>query len=393
MELYDVIIIGASAAGLMCAIESGKRRRKVLVLDHSNIAGKKVLISGGGRCNFTNALVNEEQYISHNPHFCKSSLRRYTSTDFLSLVNEYKIPWHEKHRGQYFCDHSSKDIMNMILKECSKVQVKIKLNVNVDNISKNNEHIFILNSHDNQLKCKSLVIATGGLSLPNLGATSFGFKVAEQFGIKVWPLKPALVPFTLNAKERELFSSLAGVSLISIVSCRQHSFKEDLLFTHRGLSGPAILQISSYWNEGEWIAINLLPDLDLHIELLKAKREGQKMALHNFLKKYLPGRIAKCFIHAEELQKPLFSFSDKRLHEISEIFHHWKVKPGGTEGYRTAEVTLGGVDCDSLSSKTMECKKIKGLYFVGEVIDVTGWLGGYNLQWAWASGWSAGQYA
>ena len=392
MKKVDVIIIGASASGLMCAIEAAKRGRNVLVLDHANKAGKKILMSGGGRCNFTNYDVSSENYISHNQHFVKSALSRFTQWDFIAMVEAYKIPYHEREHGQLFCNDSSKDILNLLLSECEKANVNIQLNTKISKLTQDDNQHFIVYSEQNEFTCKSIVIASGGLSIPKMGATPFGYKVAEQFNIKVWPTSAGLVPFTLHNQDKEKLSELSGIAINSIVSTNNKDFRENILFTHRGLSGPAILQISSYWSAGEEIEINLLPDIDLLEQLSSTRNEQPKIKLKTFLHKQLPKRLVNIFVEEKMLDKPLQELSDKELKIIAEIFQNWTLKPNGTEGYRTAEVTLGGVDCDALSSKTFESKDVSGLYFVGEVMDISGWLGGYNFQWSWSSGWCAGQY-
>jgi predicted Rossmann fold flavoprotein len=376
----------------MCAIEAGKRHRKVLVLDHANKAGKKILISGGGRCNFTNYTIDPENYLSHNPHFCKSALSRYTQWDFLEMVNHYQIPFHEREHGQLFCDNSAKDILNMLLEECKKASVSIRLKNNLHEIEKLTDQGFSLETDKENFQCQSLVIATGGLSFPTMGATPFGYKVAEQFGLKVWPTSAGLVPFTLQPEDKETFSPLSGIAVDCIVNVKNTSFRENVLFTHRGLSGPAILQISSYWKPGVEISINFLPDLFIQGEITANLESASKNILKTILAKHLPKRLVSTLFDESMLQKKLTELSKQELKEISEKIHDFRIKPNGTEGYRTAEVTLGGVDCDELSSKTMETKKVPGLYFIGEIVDVTGWLGGYNFQWAWASGWCAGQF-
>ena len=387
----DVIIIGASASGLMCAIEAGKRGRRVIVLDHSNKAGKKILMSGGGRCNFTNVDVDPDNFISHNPHFCKSALSRYTQWDFIALVNEYQIPYHERDLGKLFCDDSAKDILNMLLAECKKEKVKVQLNCDIKNIIKDDDESFVVDASSGKYRAVSLVIASGGLSIPKMCASPLGYKVAEQFGHHIWPTSPGLVPFTLQPHDKEKLETLSGISVACDVSNERIHFKENILFTHRGLSGPAILQISSYWQPGETIFINLLPDLDV-VELLTARQALQpNIKLKTLLSEVLPKRLLPSLFDQAALDKPLQELSSIRISEIARQLQQWKIKPGGTEGYRTAEVTLGGVDCDELSSKTMQSNKVAGLYFIGEVVDVTGWLGGYNFQWAWSSGWCAGQ--
>jgi hypothetical protein len=376
----------------MCAIEAGKRQRKVVVLDHANKPGKKILMSGGGRCNFTNYHVSAENYISHNPHFCKSALSRYTQWDFIELVNRYQIPFHEREHGQLFCDHSARDILNMLLDECKSVQVLIKLNSEIIAVSQMQNGEFKVDTPSTTYQCQSLVVATGGLSIPKMCASPLGYKIAEQFAIKVWPTHAGLVPFTLQPEDKARFSPLSGIAIDSMVSNERASFRENILFTHRGLSGPAILQISSYWQPGESIHINLLPDLELLEALKVAQQQFPQQQLRKWLGQYLPRRVISTLLDKDLIDSRLQSLSRKQFQAISEQLQDWLIKPNGTEGYRTAEVTLGGVDCDALSSKTMECKTVAGLYFIGEVVDVTGWLGGYNFQWAWSSAWCAGQY-
>lgn len=391
MEKYDVIIIGAGAAGLFCAIEAGKRKRKVLVLDHANKAGKKILMSGGGRCNFTNLDVTPEKFISNNPHFCKSALSRYTQWQFIELVEKYKIAYHEKTLGQLFCDHKAKDILNMLLTECENAGVDIYLNARVDKIDKLVDHHFKLSSNRGQFHCQSLVVATGGLSIPTMGASPFGYQIAEQFAINVLPTQAGLVPFTLQPEDKDKYSQLSGVTLASCISNSQIDFYENILMTHRGLSGPAILQISSYWQPGEAITIKLQPALNLYDELISMQQRHPAQMLKSILSKYFPKRLIDIFIDEVSLETKMQSFSHERFEQISALLQAWTIKPNGTEGYRTAEVTLGGVDCRAISSKTMEANDVKGLYFIGEVLDVSGWLGGYNFQWAWSSAWAAGQ--
>jgi len=388
-NFWDVIIIGAGAAGLMCAIEAGKRKRHVLVIDHANKAGKKILMSGGGRCNFTNYYIQPENYISHNPHFCKSALTRYTQWDFIKLINKHQIPFHEKTLGQLFCDNKSKDVLNMLLQECLDAGVKIWLNTKVNKI--NLQDNFNLATSSGMLTCESLVIATGGLSIPTLGATPFAYQVAEQFGIKVWPTRAGLVPVTWDQKDKNKMELLAGISVPSSVSNKRITFKENILFTHRGLSGPAILQMSSYWEVGEMLNINLLPEVNVK-EFLKLQRlTSPQKQLNTILNTLLPTKIIENFFSHALLSQKIANVSDAIFTEISQLLNAWCIKPQGTEGYRTAEVTLGGIDCHAVSSKTMEAMTIKNLYFIGEALDVTGWLGGYNFQWAWSSGWAAGQ--
>jgi len=391
MKYIDVLIIGAGAAGLMCAIEAAKRGRSVLILEHSNKPGKKILMSGGGRCNFTNYNISPDNYISHNPHFVKSALSRYTQWDFISLVEKHNIAYHEKVHGQLFCNNKAKDILSMLLAECKKYNVSIHLKESVSNIKKLTENSFKIKTNLNQYECESLVIASGGLSIPTLGASPFGYRIAEQFNIKVWPTRAGLVPFTLHSHDKERFSSLPGISNNSVISSKRTQFQENILFTHRGLSGPAILQISSYWTPGEDLTIDLLPNTKLYDILSLAKVNHPLTTLKTILSKHFAKKLACALIKEDILERKLKTFSNQELELISESFHHFKIKPNGTEGYRTAEVTLGGVNCDEISSKTMEARSISGLYFIGEVLDVSGWLGGYNFQWAWSSGWAAGQ--
>lgn len=386
----DVLIIGASASGLMCAIEAGRRGRRVIVLDHANKAGKKILMSGGGRCNFTNMDISADNYISHNPHFCKSALKRFSQWDFIAMVNQYRIPYHERDLGKLFCDDSAKDILKMLLEECKKVKVEIKLNTDIDKIEKSDE-TFTIKSSSGNYKATSLVVACGGLSIPKMCASPLGYKIAEQFGHHIWPTSAGLVPFTLQPQDKEKFSELSGISVNSIVGNKRMHFSENILFTHRGISGPAILQISSYWKPGEAVDINLLPEIDVENWLIIKQSNHPNSKLKTVFTEILPKRLIPIFFDDDTAEKPLQEFSKIRFAEIAQQLQHWQIKPNGTEGYRTAEVTLGGVDCDELSSKTMESSKVNGLYFIGEVVDVTGWLGGYNFQWAWSSGWCAGR--
>lgn len=387
----DVLIIGASASGLMCAIQAGKRGRKVIVLDHANKAGKKILMSGGGRCNFTNYEIDSANFISHNPHFCKSALSRFTQWDFIAMVNDYNIPFHERDHGQLFCDESAKDILNMLQSECAKVNVDIRLNSTIEKINCDSSGDFFVEVAQEKYKTGSVVIASGGLSIPKMGASPFGYKIAAQFGHKVWPTRAGLVPFTLHPHDKQDLSPLSGIAVNCIVSNERKQFRENILFTHRGLSGPAILQISSYWKPGEAININLLPDLDIE-DFLQSRQSSQpRIKLKSLLAEVLPKRLLLVLFATDMLDKPLQEISQKQLLEIQQKLSCWQVSPNSTEGYRTAEVTIGGVDCDEISSKTMQSNLVDGLYFVGEVLDVSGWLGGYNFQWAWSSGWCAGQ--
>lgn len=387
----DVIIIGAGASGLMCAIEAGKRQRKVLVLEHANKPGKKILMSGGGRCNFTNYTVEAENFLSENAHFCKSALSRFTQWDFLEMIHAQEIPYHEREHGQLFCNESARDILNMLLSECDKVGADIRLKADVLSVQKHAKSGFVVKTKTQEITCQSLVIATGGLSIPKMGATPFAYKVAEQFGVKVQPTRAGLVPFTLHVEDKEKFAVLSGLALSATISNTRQSFTENLLFTHRGLSGPVALQMSSYWREGEELRINLLPELDLQQQLIQAQKEKIKLKVKNYLTHVLAKRLVSVFLQDELLELSLLDLSHKQIQLIAEQFNDWKIKPNGTEGYRTAEVTLGGVDCHAISSKTLQANQVKGLYFVGEALDVSGWLGGYNFQWAWASGWCAGQ--
>ncbi|MGZ8903758.1 MAG: NAD(P)/FAD-dependent oxidoreductase [Methylobacter sp.] len=391
MTETDVIIIGAGAAGLMCAIEAGKRGRKVIVLDHANKAGKKILMSGGGRCNFTNYFIESDKFISNNPSFCKSALSRYTQWDFLALIETHRIAFHEKDHGQLFCNESAGDILAMLLSECAKVSVVVQLNTRIETIERLSNQFYI-KTGNGSLACESLVVATGGLSIPKMGATPLGYKIAEQFGINVVSTRAGLVPFTLHPEDKDRFSTLAGIAVPCHVSNKRQSFQENILFTHRGLSGPAVLQISSYWQPGEEVMVNLLPQTNLNAELKSNRQQKIKSTLKTILDGYLPKRLIRCLLNEDLLNLTLQDLSDRQIQQIFDQLHNWSIKPNSTEGYRTAEVTLGGIDCDAISSKTMESKKVPGLYFIGEVMDVTGWLGGYNFQWAWSSGWCAGQH-
>ncbi|MDO9167977.1 MAG: NAD(P)/FAD-dependent oxidoreductase [Methylobacter sp.] len=391
MTEVDIIIIGAGASGLMCAIEAGKRGRKVLVLDHANKAGKKILMSGGGRCNFTNYSIEPDNFISHNPHFCKSALSRYSQWDFLALIGKYPIAFHERDHGQLFCNESARDILDMLLTECAKAGVMVQLSTDIDSIERLDKR-FSVKTKQGNFSCQSLVVATGGLSIPKMGATPLGYKIAQQFGINVLPTHAGLVPFTLQPEDKERFSALSGIAVPCVVSNKRQRFSENVLFTHRGLSGPAILQISSYWQAGEDVVINLLPQLNLEAELKLKRQQKLKNKLKTILEGYLPKRLIASFLPEDLLDLSLQDLSDKQIQRVADQFNNWTIKPNGTEGYRTAEVTSGGVDCDAISSKTMESKQVPGLYFIGEVLDVTGWLGGYNFQWAWSSAWCAGQY-
>jgi len=384
-----VLIIGAGAAGMMCAIEAGKRHRSVHIIDHANKPGKKILMSGGGRCNFTNLYVRPECYISHNSHFCKSALSRYTADNFITLVKKHNIAFHEKKHGQLFCDEKAKDILYLLLNECADARVNMGLNESVLSVEKI-EDKFQVETNKNHYNCESLVVATGGLSIPTLGSSPLGYKIAEQFGIKVWPVRAGLVPLTLHTSDKEKFSSLSGIAQDSITTRGTRSFRENILFTHRGLSGPAILQISNYWEPGEPLSINLLPDLDLLSIMIQKQKDQPKIPFREIIAPLISKRVLATLL-PQNINHPLGSLPLNVLKTLCQSLTHWQIKPNGTEGYRTAEVTLGGVDTHALSSKTMECNHVKGLYFIGEVVDVTGWLGGYNFQWAWSCAWAAGQ--
>jgi hypothetical protein len=384
----DVIIIGGGAAGLFCAIEAGKRGRSVLVLEHSDRVGKKIAISGGGRCNFTNLNTAPENFISANPNFCKSALARYTPEDFIALVRKHRIAYHEKKLGQLFCDESSHEIIRMLLAECEAARVSIRLNCLVRKLSKDTG--FTLETNQGRFECDSLVIATGGLSIAPIGATDFGYRIAREMGLRVRETRPALVPLTFAPQTLSELKALSGISIDARVSCNDAEFRENILLTHRGLSGPAILQISSYWKKGDAIKIDLLPETDA-LEILSQKHQSE-MEMANLLGQFLPKRFAHAWCELHGPSRPLKFYSKKDLSEIARRLHDWQLRPDGTEGYRKAEVTAGGVDTDELSSKTMEARRVPGLFLIGEVLDVTGHLGGYNFQWAWASGYAAGQY-
>lgn len=392
-KTVDVVIIGAGAAGLMCAAQAARRGRQVLLLEHAKKPGRKILISGGGRCNFTNYDVSAANYLCQNPHFVKSALSQYTNWDFISLVSKYGIAYEERDHGQLFCLDSAKEIVDMLLSECNQPTIEQRYQVEISTIA-HTEQGFTLQTTIGEIECASLVVATGGLSMPKLGATPFGYKIAEQFGLPVISTSAGLVPFTLHVQDKEDFAPLSGVAIpVEMRAECGKTFKEALLFTHRGLSGPAVLQISSYWTPGQAITTNLVPDVDL-AELLNREKEAHpNQSLKNTLSKVLPKRLVEVLIERQPFaDKPLKQYSPKELDAVQTSLEQWSIVPNGTEGYRTAEVTLGGVDTDCLSSKTMECKTVAGLFFVGEVMDVTGWLGGYNFQWAWSSGYVAGQW-
>jgi len=389
---FDVVIIGAGAAGLMCALTAGQRGRKVLLLDHAKAVGEKIRISGGGRCNFTNLHTAPKNFISHNSHFCVSALKRFTQHDFIALVKKHEIAFHEKTLGQLFCDISSRQIIEMLLKECADGAVEIRLETSAGKIKKS-ENLFEIEIGDELIQSESLVIATGGLSIPKIGATGFGYDVARQFGLKIKQTIPALVPLTLAEEILCKTKNLSGIAVDAIVSCGKINFREAILFTHRGLSGPAILQISSYLQRGEKIVINLLPEIDVFVQLQEAKKLQPKQQLPSFFTQFLPKSLAIFLAEQANHQGNLSDLSNKKIKEISDLINRWTPVTTGTEGYAKAEVTLGGIDSNEISSKTFEAKSVPNLFFVGEVLDVTGWLGGFNFQWAWASGRAAGECA
>lgn len=374
----------------MCALTAGQRGRRVMVLDRADRAGKKILISGGGRCNFTNLGIDAENYLSANPYFCKSALNRYTPHDFISLVEKYGVPYHEKTAGQLFCDCDSGEVVDLLLEECRRAGVAIKIKCAVEKIRK--EGRFALRTGLGEWTAESLVIATGGLSMPQIGASGFGYAVAKQFGLNVLPCRPGLVPLTLSDGDLRDLKDLSGISVKAAVSCSGQRFLDDVLFTHKGLSGPAILQISNYWNPGDEILMDLFPDFDIGEAVQRWRKERPKAELKSMVGSLLPKRLAHRLLGLADCDRPLNRCGEKEIAKVAETFHRWRLRPSGTEGYQKAEVTTGGVDTAELSSKTFEAKKVKGLYFIGEVLDVTGWLGGYNLQWAWSSGHCAGQF-
>ena len=390
----QVIIIGAGAAGLMCAISAAELGKDVIVLDHANKAGKKILISGGGRCNFTNMYTESSNYLSNNPHFCKSALKRYTQWDFIAEMDKAQLPWHEKKLGQLFSDNGSQAVLDVLLNRLEELKVPVQLNCTINSIQKT-EQGFDLETAQGNKTCSSLVIATGAMSFPTMGATDFGHKIAKQFDLDLTHTAPGLVPFTFDAKEKQRFDGLSGVSMDTNIECTDNkkapSFRENILFTHKGLSGPAVLQISSYWTPGQSIKVCCLPDLDLFEELKNQQQSHPNKHLHSILKQHFPERVMNAFCKDVEIQKPLQQYKHNDLQNIADLFQNWEFIPSGTEGYKKAEVTLGGVNTDEISSKTFEAKKVSGLYFIGEVLDVTGHLGGFNFQWAWASGYCCGQ--
>ena len=392
METVDIVVIGAGAAGMMCAIEAAKRGRSVLVVDHAKAAGEKIRISGGGRCNFTNLHASPKNYLSQNPHFCISAMSRYTQRDFIALVERHRIAYHEKTLGQLFCDGSALQIIEMLLGEMKRHGARLKLGCSVSAVEKSAEG-FSLQLSDGPVRCRSLVVACGGKSIPKMGATGFGYDIATQFGLRIVETRPALVPLTFEPNTLERLKPLAGIAVDAVVSCGKTKFAEAMLFTHRGISGPSILQISSYWREGDEIRIAMLPETDILEALREQRKQNGKQALQTALALYLPRKLAQTIAEDIGVTGHLADMSDKTFRRVEAAINDWYIKPAGSEGYRTAEVTLGGVDTCDLDSKTMEAKSVPGLFFIGEVVDVTGWLGGYNFQWAWSSGWVAGQSA
>ena len=392
MDQFDVVVIGAGAAGMFCAAQAGQGGCKVLLLDNGKKLGRKILMSGGGRCNFTNLYTEPAAYLSENPHFCKSALARYTQWDFIDLVSRYNIAWHEKTLGQLFCDDSAQQIVAMLEQECEKGHVVTRLRSDIGAVEKTGDG-FTLQVNGQQVSARSLVVASGGLSMPGLGASPFGYRLAEQFGLKVLPTRAGLVPFTLHKPLLEHLQTLSGVSVPSVMTAQDGTvFRESLLFTHRGLSGPAVLQLSSYWQPGEFVSVDLLPGVDLAAFLNQQRQEHPNQSLKNTLSIHLPKRLVECLQTLGQIPDvTLKQLNPSQQAALVEQLQNWQVQPNGTEGYRTAEVTLGGVDTRALSSKTMTANGVAGLYFIGEVVDVTGWLGGYNFQWAWSSAWACAQ--
>jgi predicted Rossmann fold flavoprotein len=388
MEAFDVAIIGAGAAGLMCAMTAGQRGRRVLLLEHNAEAGAKILISGGGRCNFTNLEIAPERFLSANPHFCKSALSRYTQHDFIALVERHRIRYHEKTLGQLFCDGSAREILAMLLAECAAANVDVRTGHRVSEISRGDR--FRIETDKGRFEASAMVMATGGLSIPKMGASGFAYDIARRFGLAVIEPRPGLVPLTFSGEMLELCKTLSGVSTDAIVSCGRISFRESILFTHRGLSGPAILQISSYWREGDSLSIDLAPSLDVAAFLIDRKRSRPKAELKTVLAEILPTRLATA-LAGGSFAEAIANIPDRDLMSLAQRLKNWELKPTGSEGFAKAEVTVCGIDTAGLSSKTMEARDVRGLFAIGEAVDVTGWLGGYNFQWAWSSGWCAGQ--
>jgi hypothetical protein len=400
VNMWDVIIIGAGASGLMCAIEAGKRGRRVLVLDHSKRGGQKIMICGGGRCNFTNLSVEPSNYICANPHFVRSCLSRYTQWDFIALVDKHKISWHERDHGQLFCDESAIQIVDMLLKEARDAKVKIQLNCTIEAQKKIADNHFSLSTSCGEYQCQSLVIATGGLSYAVTGATALAYEIAQSYEIPVRKTRPGLVPLTFSKDHRKILEKLSGISLTATLTtseksgkkAKKISFTDSMLFTYSGLSGPVVLQISNYWEPGNELSIDLLPQQSLSRLLEESLKDNPNQELKTLLSQLLPKRLIETLLFSENLKNlPVKQYNHKDLEAINSLFHNWQPSIGGTKWYKTAEVTLGGIDTDYISPKTMECKTVKGLYFTGEALDVTGWLGGYNLTFAWSSGWAAGQ--
>ena len=388
---YDVIVIGAGAAGLMCSIEAGKRKRSVCLIEHTSKIAEKIRISGGGRCNFTNLYSSDRNFISKNIHFSKSAFGKYDQNDFVSLVSKHNIEYYEKKLGQLFCKKSAREIIEMLISECKDQDIKIKLETSVITISKEKDTYFVKTNKGN-FSSKSLVVATGGLSIPKIGATDLGYRIAKQFNLNITNLFPALVPLTFKNDTLEFCKNLAGISINASVAIDKISFEEGLIFTHRGVSGPSILQISSYWKEGKPITINLLPSVNFYEILTNKRLNSAKTNISNILSEFLPKKLATAICDKLNINKKISETSNNDLHKLTNFVHNWSIVPDGTEGYKTAEVTIGGVNTNEISSSTMECKKHPGLFFIGEVLDVTGHLGGHNFQWAWSSGFVAGQH-
>ena len=392
MSKIDVIIIGAGASGLFCAMEAARRGRQVVVLDHAATPGRKILASGGGRCNFSNYQLAPGHFLGANPHFCKSALSRYNQWNFLELIKEHKIRFVEREHGQLFCEQSASEILAMLLDQCQKSGVRIFTSQTITEVKKSGEGEFVVTANQLSYVSTSLVIASGGLAMSDLGASDFGYKLAMKFGHTIIATHPGLVPLTFNAQDKEILSPLSGIAIPATVNCGKNSFTENLLFTHRGLSGPVILQISNHWQSGEPLTIDLFPDCDLLEELKDVQKTHPQRHLKSVLQDKLPKRLVLALLSEELINRPLQSISYADFAVVQRHLQQWVFRPAGTEGYKSAEVTMGGVNTAEVSSKTMESRKVAGLYFVGEVLDVTGWLGGYNLQWAWSSGWCAGQY-
>lgn len=391
MKDINVLIIGAGASGLMCAANAAYRGRSVTILDHANLAGKKIIMSGGGRCNFTNMDASPKHYLSQNPHFVISALKRYGPHHFVELMDRHGLEYVEKAPGQLFCQHSAKDLLKNLLTECEWAGVNIELNTKILSVKDDGDYKLV-ETNQGSYRCESLVIATGGLSIPSKGATGFGYQIAEQFGLKVLPTRAGLVPITLQPELKAELEPLAGVSCDVTARANNVAFTEPMLFTHRGLSGPAVLQISNHWMPGDELSIDLYPQSSLYQCLIEARDKHPKSHIDKVLNQLLPKRLVTILIDKHQWQGVLAQYSNQAFEDIAKLLHNWVIKPNGTEGYRTAEVTLGGIDTNDVSSKTFEAKNVKGLYFIGEVLDVTGWLGGYNFQWAWASGYCAAQY-